>query len=91
MVDVQRNDELSRYEGRVDGELVTVINFVRRDDLLDITHTRTRIRWRGRGFAGKVTTAALADIRAEGWRAHPICPYTVSFMDAHPEYADLRA
>ena len=91
MIDVERNDGLSRYEGRIDGELITVVNFVRREDVLDITHTRTRIRWRGRGLAGKVTTAALDDIRAQGWRVHPICPYTVSFLDHHPQYADLRS
>ena len=48
------------------------------------------MRWRGQGLAGKVTTAALEDIRANGWRVHPICPFTVSFLDSHPEYADLR-
>ena len=90
MIDVQRKDDQSRYEGRVGGELVTVIIYVRRGDVLDITHTRTRIRWRGRGLAGRVTTAALEDIRANGWRVHPICPYTVSFLDSHPEYADIR-
>ena len=89
MIDVERNDELSRYEGRIDGELITVINFVRRDDVLDITHTRTRMRWRGRGLAGKVTTAALEDVRAQGWRVHPICAFTVSFLDQHTEYADM--
>ena len=90
MIDVERKDDHSRYEGRVGGELVTVVVYVRRGDVLDITHTRTRIRWRGRGLAGKATTAALEDIRANGWRVHPICPYTVSFLDSHPEYADLR-
>ena len=90
MIDVERNDDLSRYEGRVEGELVTVINYVRRGDVLDVTHTRTRIRWRGRGLAGKVTIAALEDIRANDWQVHPICPYTVSFLDSHPEYADVR-
>ena len=90
MIDVERKDDLSRYEGRVNGELVTVVNFVRRGDVLDITHTRTRMQWRGRGLADKLTTAALADIRAEGWRVHPTCAYTISFLDQHPEYADLR-
>jgi uncharacterized protein len=91
VIDVERNDELSRYEGRVNGELVTVINYVRRSDVLDITHTRTRMRWRGRGLAGKVTTAALEDVRSQGWRVHPICAFTHSFLDAHPEYRDIRA
>jgi uncharacterized protein len=90
MIDVERNDDLSRYEGRIDGELITVVNYVRRENVLDITHTRTRIRWRGRGMAGKVTAAALEDIRAQGWRVHPICPFTVSFLAQHPEYSQLR-
>jgi predicted GNAT family acetyltransferase len=89
VIEVERNDELSRYEGRVGGELVTVVQYRRRGDVLDITHTRTRIRWRDRGLAGKVTTAALEDMREQGWRVHPICSYTVSFLDQHPEYADL--
>ena len=42
------------------------------------------------GLASKVTTAALQDIRDNGWRVHPICPFTVSFLDNQPEYADLR-
>ena len=91
MITVERNDALSRYEGRVAGELVTVINFVRTRNVLDITHTRTRVRWRGQGLAGKVTEAALADIRAEGWKVHPTCPFTVDYLHTHPEYADLRA
>ena len=90
MIDVERNDSRHRYEGRVNGELVTVINFVRHGDVLDINHTRTRMRWRGQGLAGKVTTAALEDISANGWRVHPICPFTVSFLDSHPEFANLR-
>ena len=40
---------------------------------------------------GKVTTAALEDMREQGWQVHPICAYTVSFLDQHPEYADLLA
>ena len=49
---VSRNDERSRYEGRLDGALVTVIDFVRDENVLEVTHTGTRIRFRGRGFAG---------------------------------------
>ena len=89
MIEVERNDSRHRYEGRVGGELVTVITYARREDVLDIAHTVTRTRSRGQGFAGKVTAAALEDIRANGWRVKPTCPYTVSFLDQHPEYADL--
>ena len=91
-VDVQttRDDDRSRYEGRVDGELVTVLAFVRRGDVLDLTHTGTEPAFRGRGLAGAVTAAALDDVRARGEKVHPSCPFAVTFLDDHPEYADLR-
>ena len=90
MITVSRNDERSRYEGRLDGVLVTVIDFDRHENVLEVTHTGTRIRFRGRGFAGQVTEQALEDIRTQGWQVRPVCPFTVSYLDAHPEYAELR-
>ena len=90
MITVERNDALSRYEGRLADEIVTVINFVRTGNVVDITHTRTRVRWRGQGLAGKVTEAVLADIRAQGWKVQASCPFTVDYLHAHHEHADIR-
>ena len=64
-----------------------MIDYDRRDDVLDVTYTGTRIRFRGRGYASEVT---LRDIRAHGWKVHPICPFTVDYLDDHPEFADPR-
>jgi predicted GNAT family acetyltransferase len=86
---VERDDSRSRYEGRVEGELVTMIDYERTGDVVDIVRTFTRTRWRGRGLAGEATAAALADIRAQGWRVHATCPFTVAFLDGHPEFQDL--
>lgn len=89
-VQTLRDDDRSRYEGRLDGELVTVLAFVRRDDVLDLTHTSTEPAFRNRGLAGAVTRAALDDVRRRGEKVHPSCPFAVTFLDDHPEYADLR-
>jgi predicted GNAT family acetyltransferase len=90
--DVQtvRNDERSRYEGRVDGEVVTVLAFVREGDVLSLTHTATEPAFRERGLASEVTRAALDDVRRRGEKVSPSCPFAVDFLDEHPEYADLR-
>jgi uncharacterized protein len=89
---VTRDDERSRYEGRLDdGELVTVIDFTRTGDVVNITYTGTKSRHRGQGFAGSATKYALDDIRAAGWKVRPSCGFTASYLDQHPEYADLRA
>ncbi len=91
--DVQtvRDDDRSRYEGRVDGELVTVLAFTRHGDVLDLTHTGTEPEFRHRGLAGAVTRDALDDIRRRGEKVRPSCPFAVTFLDDHPEYADLLA
>ena len=85
-----RDDARSRYEGSLDGEVVTVLAFVRRGDVLDLTHTATEPAYRHRGLAGAVTRAALEDVRRRGEKVHPSCPFAVSFLDDHPEFADLR-
>jgi predicted GNAT family acetyltransferase len=85
-----RNDERSRYEGWSDDEIVSVMEYQRRGDVLVILHTGTEPESRGRGKAGELTEQALADVRAQGWRVHPICPFTVEYLDAHPEHDDLR-
>ena len=87
---VSRNDELSRYEGRAEDGIVSVMDYHRHGDVLTIIHTGTVPASRGRGMAGELTEQAMADIRARGWRVHPVCPFTVEYLDDHPEYDDLR-
>jgi predicted GNAT family acetyltransferase len=46
---VQRNDARSRFEGRRDGELVSLVDYVLRGDTMIVIHTGTEHRWRGNG------------------------------------------
>jgi predicted GNAT family acetyltransferase len=89
-VQTSRDDDRSRYEGRVDGEVVSVLTYVRDGDVLDLTHTATEPEFRNQGLASEVTRAALEDVRRRGEKVHPSCPFAVAFLDEHPEYADLR-
>jgi predicted GNAT family acetyltransferase len=89
-IQTTRDDERSRYEGRVDGEVVSVLAYVRHGDVLDLTHTATEPEHRNQGLASAVTRAALEDVRQRGEKVRPSCPFAVAFLDEHPEYADLR-
>lgn len=80
-----------RYEGRVAGETVGEVDFSLRDTVMIITHTGTRPAWRGRGIAGLMTEHVLTDVRDRGLTIIPQCPYTASYVDQHPEHADLLA
>ena len=86
---VERNDARSRYEGRRDSELVSLVDYVLRGDTMIIIHTGTEHRWRGHGFAGQVTRAALDDARARGLHVVARCSFTTNFISQHPDYADL--
>lgn len=88
---VERNDERSRYEGRHDGELISLVDYVLRGDTMIVIHTGTEHRWRGQGLAAQVTQAALDDARARGLQVVPRCPFTADFIASHPDYADLLA
>jgi len=87
---VNRHDQLSRYEGRLGAELVTVVDYVLHDSTVVITHTGTEPEQRGHGYAAQVTRAALEDIRASGRTVRAVCPFTADFMTEHPEFDDLR-
>ena len=68
-----------------------MLDFVRRGDVLTLTHTGTEPAFRGRGLASAVTEAALDDVRRRGEKVRPSCPFAAAFLQDHPEYADLRA
>lgn len=89
-LDVSYVAERSRYEGRLDGDLATVIDVVPHGEVLVVTHTGTEPAYRGRGLAGRTTAAALEDVRRRGLRVDAVCPFTAAYLDDHPEVADLR-
>lgn len=84
-----RDDDRGRFEGHLGEDLVATVDYVQRGNTLVITHTGTDPLWRGRGFAAQITRSVLDAIRARGERVSPRCPYTESFIDAHPDYRDL--
>jgi predicted GNAT family acetyltransferase len=88
---VVRNDDQARYEGHIEGELTTVVDFRRHGDVLVVTHTGTEPHWRGHGLASETTRLALEDVRREGLRVQPVCPFTVDYVEQHPEVQDLLA
>jgi uncharacterized protein len=54
-------------------------------------HTYTPPELRGRGIAGQLVQAMVADAREQGFRIVPRCPYVADWFDRHPEETDLRA
>ncbi len=45
----------------------------------------------GRGVAGKLVAALIADAHAHGFKVVPQCSYVAAAFEKHPEWTDLKA
>ena len=88
-VTVVRNDDKSRYEILVDGDVVGFSDYRMRGDRQVFVHTEIDPEFRGRDLAATLIGAALDDARLNRYRVIPRCPYVAEFIHEHPEYADL--
>lgn len=90
-IDITRNGALSRFEIRLDGELVGLADYFDDDGVRAFPHTEVDPVHRGRGLAGKLVGHALRETRSEGLAVDPVCPYVAAFIRRHPQYRDLLA
>lgn len=56
-----------------------------------VDHTIVPPEIGGRGIAGQLVKAIVADARAQGFKIQPACSYVAVAFDRHPEWADIRA
>jgi predicted GNAT family acetyltransferase len=84
-----RNDASGRYESWLDGRRVGLASYYQRDDVVVVPHTETDPEFGGRGYASRLVRYLLDDIRAQGLRVEPACPFVAHYIQQHPEYADL--
>lgn len=88
--EVTRNEERSRYEITLDGELRGIADYVDQGDVVVFPHTEIDPAMRGRGLGAILVKAALDDVRPSGRSVAPHCWYVAQYIDEHPEYADMR-
>ena len=88
--DIRHDSAAHRFETTVDG-LLCELDYNLRDRVMTLTHTGVPAAVGGRGIASELVRAALDAARTEGWNVVPACSYAATWMERHPEYADLRA
>lgn len=87
---VDAKDE-GRYEARIDGELAGFLEYVVDGDVVTMPHTEVDPRFEGRGVGSALASSALDSVRGVGGRVVPSCSFIASYIERHPEYADLVA
>jgi uncharacterized protein len=83
------NPELERYEIRVDGRLAGFTEYRGRSEVRALTHTEIDPEFERRGLGGELVRRTLDDVRRQGLRVIPICPFVTAFLAEHREYLDL--
>ncbi len=85
---VRRNDDRTRYELTVDGQLA-VSEYNRLANAVMFTHTEVPEALEGQGVGSALARGALDDVRAQGLTVIPLCPFVAAFMRRHKDYQDL--
>lgn len=87
--ELKRNDQESRYEVFVDGQLAGFATYADVDGARELPHTFVDPKFRGQGLSGPLMRYALDDARSEGLNVIPTCPAVARYIAQNPEYADL--
>lgn len=83
--------EASRYELRLDGHLIGLAAYRRRDGRIAFTHTEVDESCEGQGCGSRLAEAVLEDARRQGLGVVPLCPFISHYIGRHPEYEPLVA
>ena len=90
MSEARQNSELSRFE--YETESGVALAFYRlADGVMTITHTEVPAAVRGRGIGSQMMRSVLTNIRAQGLKVVPRCPFVADYIHRNPEFADLLA
>lgn len=88
MRDVVDNEQEQQFEIDLDGRLA-VLTYRRDGGALHLLHTEVPKEREGEGIGSRLVRHALDAARAAGERVVPLCPFVGSYIERHPEYAEL--
>lgn len=88
----QETGSIGEYQAHVaDNDEIGRLTWVDRDGVRYAEHTLVPPAIGGRGVAGRLVEALVADARENHFKIAPVCSYVVAAFDKHPDWADLKA
>ena len=83
------NTDAHRFELRSGEEVLCFLVYRLTGERITLIHIEVDPAHGGQGHAATLSRAALDDVRSRGLAVVLRCPYVASYIDKHPEYADL--
>jgi uncharacterized protein len=84
-------EDRSRFELRIDGELVGWLDYRPAGDSIIFAHTEVMDGHEGEGLGGVLVRSALDAARSAGKTVISTCPFASSYIDRHPELDEFLA
>lgn len=88
MTEIVDNKADHRFELTVDGHIAKSYYEIA-DGVITFKHTEVPPELGGKGIGSKLIKGALDQVRADGLKVIPQCPFVQAWIGKHPEYADL--
>jgi uncharacterized protein len=89
-ITVRDNRDEERFEAFDEaGELLAISTYRRYEDRIVFLHTEVDDSAEGQGVGSDLVRRALDQVRQEGLRVVPQCPFVKAWIGRHPDYADL--
>ena len=85
------NPARARYELWLGESLAGVLIYSPRPGALALVHTEIEPEFEGQGLGAKLVAGVFDDLRRRGLKLVPLCPFVRSYLERHPEQADLVA
>jgi predicted GNAT family acetyltransferase len=83
------NSDLSTYEATIGGQTAAGLIYNKVGNRVILMATSVLPEFRGKGVAARLIGGVLDELRRQGKTATITCPFTATFVNAHPEYADV--
>ncbi len=84
---VQKDEKERKFYALVEGHEV-VVGYAKSGAAYDLLHTFVPEELRGHGVADQLVQGALDQIKAQGAKFIPTCPFVQAFLKRHPEYQE---
>lgn len=86
-VSVRQNEEERKFYADLEGQ-EAVVEYAKMGDVYNLAHTYVPEELRGKGVANQLVRGTLDEIRRQGARFLPSCPFVQAFVKKHPEYQE---
>lgn len=86
---IRDQPERHRYEAVRGDQVVGTTAYRHNGDVVTFTHTEVDTSEEGQGIGSTLVKYALDDVRSRDLRVLVRCPFVKSWIERHPDYADL--